>query len=212
MLKIWGRRSSMNVQAVMWTVAELGLDHERYDVGHKYGGNHTAEFLAMNPNGLVPVVKDGDDAPLFESAAICRYLASRYGNDTFWPADASARAQIDKWAEWAKVTMAAAFTISVFWRVIRTKPEERDQAALEQSVAAFENLLAVAAAQLEQHEFFTGDDLTLADIMLGHVLFRYFTVEIDRSTPEAIVAYYERLKQRPAYAENVMVSFDELRP
>ncbi|HEX2019528.1 MAG TPA: glutathione S-transferase N-terminal domain-containing protein, partial [Aurantimonas sp.] len=87
MLTVWGRRTSSNVQMVMWCIAELGLTARRHDVGHRYGGNDTPEFLAMNPNGLVPVLQDGDDAPLFESAVILRYLASRYGDAPLWPAD-----------------------------------------------------------------------------------------------------------------------------
>lgn len=71
MLKVWGRKSSSNVQALMWCVGELGLPYERVDVGHTYGGNDTQEFLAMNPNGTVPVVRDGDGQALWETGAIC---------------------------------------------------------------------------------------------------------------------------------------------
>ena len=83
----------------MWTVAELDLPYERYHFGHRFGGLDTSEFLAMDPNGLVPVLRDGDGEPLWEAGAIVRYLASRYGRAPFWPQDVSARAHIDKWAE-----------------------------------------------------------------------------------------------------------------
>ena len=119
MLEIWGRKNSSNVQALMWCVAELGLPHKRHDVGHKFGGNDTPEFLAMNPNGTVPVLREDDGAPLFETGAILRYLANRHGAAPFWPPEPSARAQIDMWAEWAKINIAALFTAPVFWRVVR---------------------------------------------------------------------------------------------
>ena len=130
MLKIWGRKTSSNVQAVMWTVGELGLAHQRYDFGHRFGGLDTPEFLAMNPNGLIPVLKDDDAEPLWESGAIVRYLASRYAKGPFWPEDLAARAQVDKWAEWAKVNVSMSFTGPIFWRVVRTPESERDPEAL----------------------------------------------------------------------------------
>ncbi|MGA2486061.1 MAG: glutathione S-transferase N-terminal domain-containing protein, partial [Roseiarcus sp.] len=99
MLTIWGRKTSSNVQAAMWCVGELGLAYRRHDIGHAYGGNRTPEFLAMNPNGLIPVLRDGDDEPIWETGAILRYLGAKYGDDPFWPRDPAARAQVDKWAE-----------------------------------------------------------------------------------------------------------------
>ena len=151
MLKIWGRRTSSNVQAVMWTVGELEIPFERYDVGHRFGGNNTPEYLSMNPNGLVPVVRDGDDGePLFESAAICRYLAARYGNDDFWPQDPARRAHVDKWAEWGKVTVAAAFTMPIFGPLIRLPKEERDAEQIANAVTTFDRLLGIADAELEK--------------------------------------------------------------
>src|SRR5215813_4245314 len=105
MLTVWGRKSSSNVQAVMWCIGELGLAYRRHDVGHSYGGNDTPAFLAMNPNGTIPVLRDGDGPPLWESAAILRYLCGRYAPAWFWPPDPSARAEVDMWAEWAKINV-----------------------------------------------------------------------------------------------------------
>jgi glutathione S-transferase len=80
MLTVWGRRSSSNVQALMWCIGELGLSYRRHDdAGHIYGVTDTPAFLAMNPNGTVPVLRDGDGQPLWETGAILRYLAGRYG-------------------------------------------------------------------------------------------------------------------------------------
>lgn len=212
MLEIWGRRTSSNVQAVMWTIGEIGLNYERYDVGHKYGGNNTPEFLAMNPNGLVPVMRDGSDSqPVFESAAICRYLASTYGSEAFWPQTPALRAQIDKWAEWAKSSAAPAFTKPIFWQAVRVPEQERDAAKLAQSVDVFSRLLSIAEAQLKAHPFLASDTFTLADIMLGHLLYRYFTIDIERPPLPLVADYYKRLCERPAYREHVMVSYEELR-
>lgn len=102
MLKIWGRKTSSNVQALMWCIGELGLAYERYDVGHVYGGNDTAEFLVINPNGLVPVLRDGEGPAMFETPAILRYLAERYGDGAFWPRDLAQRAP--NCPRWRRIT------------------------------------------------------------------------------------------------------------
>ena len=212
MLKIWGRATSSNVQAVMWTIAELGLEYKRYDVGFKFGGTDTPEFRAMNPNGLIPVVQDGDDGePLFESAAICRYLAARYGSDQFWPSDPVARAPIDKWAEWAKNTLAPALILPIFWPMIRQHEADRDPQAIACAIGAFDRLLSIAEAELERHVFLAGDTFTLADIMFANTLYRYFTMEIGRPPRPAVEAYYEAMTQRASYQTHVMVSYEALR-
>ena len=211
MLTIWGRRNSSNVQSVMWCVAELGLPYQSHDVGHKFGGNDTPEFLAMNPNGLVPVLRDGDGAPLWEAGAILRYLAASYGDDSFWPRDATARAQIDKWAEWAKLNVAMEFNRGIFGPVVRTAPKDRNDAALTAALRTIARILDIATRQLADHAFLCGDAFTLADIQFGHILYRYFEVPIARPDHPTVRRYYDRLCGRPAYREHVMVSYEDLR-
>jgi glutathione S-transferase len=211
MLRIWGRRTSSNVQAVMWSVGEMGLAFERYDVGHRFGGVDTPEFLAMNPNGTIPVLRDGEGEPIWESAAILRYLANRYGRRPYWPDDLAARTQIDKWAEWAKINVAINFAGPIFWRVVRTAPSKRDAIATKQAMGILDHYLDIAERQLEQADFLCGNDFTLADVQFGHLLYRYFTIEIERRARANLSAYYERLAARPAYREHVMVSYDDLR-
>lgn len=211
MLTIWGRKTSSNVQALMWAIGELGLAYQRHDIGHRYGGNNTPEYLAMNPNGTVPVLQDGEDEPLWETGAILRYLATRYAPESFWPADPAKRARVDKWAEWAKINVTLGFTEPVFWRVVRTPPSKQDPVAIAQAIAKLDQILDIAERQLARNVFLAGDDLTLADIQFGHVLYRYFDIAIARPPRPALRRYYDALTQRPAFAEHVMVSYDELR-
>jgi glutathione S-transferase len=210
MITVYGRATSSNVQAVMWGLAELDLPHERLDYGHVHGGTDTPEFRAMNPNGLVPVIRDGD-LVLFESCAILRYLGSRYGRFPFWPEDPVARAPVDVWAEWGKTTLARDFTGPLFWGVVRTPPSRRDPEALARAVEVHDRNLAILEAKLGDSPWLMGRDFTLADIVIGHVLYRHFTIEIDRPDRPVLAAYYQRLTERPAYAEHVMVSYESLR-
>jgi glutathione S-transferase len=98
MLTVWGRRSSFNVQKVMWLVGELGLEHRHIDAGGNFGGLDAPDFLAMNPHGRIPVIRD-DDAIVWESHAILRYLAARHGAGKFWSDDPLARARVDGWMD-----------------------------------------------------------------------------------------------------------------
>jgi glutathione S-transferase len=211
MLEIWGRRTSSNVQALMWCVSELDLPYQRHDVGHHYGGTVTPEFLALNPNGTVPVLRDGGGEPLWETGAILRYLASRYGTDAFWPHDAGQRARVDKWAEWAKLNIALNFTGPVFGHVVRTPTSRRDPERLAEALAVLGRFLDIAERQLKLHPYLAGDHLTLADIQFGHVLYRYFDIAIPREDRPNLRRYFERLARRPAFGEHVMVSYEELR-
>lgn len=211
MLTIYGRATSSNVQLVMWAVAELGLDHQRLDYGHVHGGTDTPEFRAMNPRGLVPVLRDGD-LIVWESCAILRYLAAAYGDGgAFWPADAAARARVDMWAEWAKNELSQAFTAPIFWSRVRTAAKDRDEAALSAAVTRFEGHLDLLEAQLQGRRYVVGEVLTAADIVIGHLLYRWFDIDIPRRPRVNIQAYYQRLADRPAYQQHVMVDYSVLR-
>ncbi len=210
-ITVYGRATSSNVQAVMWCTAELGISVKRLDYGHNFGGVDTPEYLAMNPNGLVPVLID-DGEPIFESMAIARYLADRYRRDeVFWPSDPETRAQVDKWAEWGKNTWGAAVGQGVFWPLVRTSPKDRDPAKIAAAMAHMNGVGKILNDRLSASPFIAGDVFTFADIATGYMLYRYFTIQFERHDYPAIAAYYERLQERPAYREHVMVSFESLR-
>lgn len=211
MIKVWGRASSSNVQCVMWCINELGLAHERIDAGLMYGVTDSADYLAMNPNGTVPTIIDGNNPPLWESAAILRYLASNYAEAPFWPADPVQRADVDRWTEWAKVSVQMNFNGPIFWKVVRGQPDQRDEAALDASIKNFEKYLTIADKRLSAHQYLVGDEFTLADIQFGHILFRYFDVDIERAELSDLRRYYDLLQTMPDYQQHVMVNYDELR-
>lgn len=203
MLKIWGRNNSINVQKVMWTVAELGLEHQRIDVGGQYGGLDTPEYGALNPNRLIPTLED-DGVVVWESNAIVRYLASRYGNGKLWPADSARRARADQWMDWMLTSLLPDLTL-VFWGLIRTPPEKRDLAAIGMAAEKLGRTFAILDAHLTGHRFVTGEHLTMGDIPLGAACYRYHKLEIDRPHLPALEAWYARLQERPAYRTHVMI-------
>ncbi|MEO1490815.1 MAG: glutathione S-transferase family protein [Pseudomonadota bacterium] len=210
MITVWGRSTSSNVQVVMWTLAELGIAHERLDWGGAFGGNDDPEYRAMNPNGLIPVLRDGDTV-LFESPAILRYIGARYGHEAFWPADPGRRAALDMWAEWIKTSVCPELIYKVFWHLVRTPPSRRDQGVIASGAGALATLMPRLDARLGDAPFLGGENLCFADIMAGHVLYRYMTLDFEKADTPNVDAYYQRLTERPLYREHVMVSYESLR-
>ena len=195
MLKIWGRLSSVNVQKVVWCADELGLAYERVDVGGTFGGNDTAEYLAKNPNGLVPVIED-DGFVLYESNAIVRYLVAKHSEGTLWPRDPHQRADVDRWMEWQSTGYTPAMLVS-FWQLCRTPPEKRDAAAIEASRTKGEKFAAVLDRHLEGREFVANAAFSPADITVGCATHRWLGLPMEKQARPNIERWYATLKSRP---------------
>ncbi|XWN31883.1 MAG: glutathione S-transferase family protein [Devosia sp.] len=210
MLKVWGRATSSNVQKVMWTVGELGLAHKRMDVGGQFGGLDTDQYGALNPHRLVPTVETGDGLVLWESNAIMRHLARHDPERRLWPTDRHGEADADMWAEWAHNAVSRPVT-GLFWALVRTRKVDHDQNLIAQNLNAALTGLKAAETQLAAHPFLAGETLSIADIVLGHILYRYHEMEIDRPALPALTRYYEGLCARQAYRDHVMVDFSSLK-
>lgn len=203
MIRILGRASSINVQKVMWCADELGLEVERVDVGGKFGGNDTPQYLAKNPMGLVPTLEDGDYV-LWESNAIVRYLAETHGKAPWQPADAKGRALASQWMDWYLTAMHPPMTV-IFWQLIRTKPEDRDRKAIDDAVAKASRLWGIVDKHLAARPYITGDQPTIGDIPAGCSVNRWYQLDIARPKLANVEAWYGRLTQRPAYKKHVML-------
>jgi glutathione S-transferase len=210
MLKVLGRRSSFNVQKVMWLVGELGLEHEHIDAGGSFGGLDTPDFLEMNPHGRVPVIRDGE-VTVWESHAILRYLAARHGGGQFWSGDPADRADVDGWMDWSQTALQPDFLNGVFWGFYRTPEDKRNWPAITAALARCAGHFAKLDRLLEGRSFLLGDALTLADITAGTSLYRYFELEIERPALPQVKRWYRALQQRDAFREHVMIPFGELR-
>jgi glutathione S-transferase len=209
MLKVWGRRSSANVQKVMWLIGELQLAHEHIPAGGPYGVVTEPRFRAMNPNGLVPVIED-DGVIMWESNAILRYLAATYGKDIFWFADPKQRAPIDQWEEWAATTFQPDM-IGLFVNYWRTPENQRNPNTVRNFLQRSERTLRILDAELGKRAYIAGDKVSLADIATGTHLYRYYTMGTPYPSLPNVEAWYKRLSERAAYREHVMVSYEELR-
>lgn len=207
---ICGRRSSFNVQKVLWLAGELGLNYEHVPAGGQFGLLDTPAFLGMNPHGKVPVLRD-DDVTVWESHAILRYLAARHGDSTFWPVQPAARARADGWMDWAQTALQPAFLVGVFWGYYRTPEAARDTAAIARSLEATHACLRKLDEALADQPYLSGAALGLADVPAATSLYRYYELDIPHPPLPRVRAWYDRLQARPAYREHVMVPFGELR-
>jgi len=203
MLKIWGRTNSVNVQKILWCCDELRIPYERIDAGMEFGKNRDPEFLAKNPNGLVPMIEDGDFV-LWESNSILRYLAMG-GNGTraIYPAEPPVRASVDRWLDWTLSALAPAER-PVFLGMIRTAPEARDMAAIDAAVVKVAELWAILDAHLAGRRFVENDTFTLADIVLGAFARRWFGIDgISRPPMPNLERWYERLSERASFTRQI---------
>ena len=209
MLTIHGRKTSYNVQKVTWIAAELGVPNRRLDVGGRFGGLDTPEFRAMNPNGRIPVIED-EGKVIWESNAIVRYLASRYGGEAWWPSDPATHAQGDQWMEWAGNNLNVGF-LGLFMGFYRTPETKRDWTAIKANLERCAADYGLLDRVLAKRPFIAGETISVGDIPIGATLFRYFTLDIERPKLPNVEAYYRRLTERPAYSTHVMVPYEELK-
>ncbi|AOB32143.1 glutathione S-transferase [Bordetella sp. H567] len=203
MIRIWGRVNSVNVQKVLWCCDELSLPYDRVDAGLHFGRNTEADYLAMNPNGKVPTLEDGDFV-LWESNAIIRYLAMQYGPQSgLYPEAPRLRASVDRWMDWVLSTLQPVER-GVFWGMVRTPPEKRDMAAIQKSADDAGKLWLMVDAHLQGREFLEGEGFTLADIVLGAYCRRFIELDgIRRPETPRVQAWYDGLKKRPAFQRHI---------
>ena len=202
MLKIWGRRNSSNVRKVLWCAEEIGLPYESIEVGGAFGGTQSAEYRALNPNGLVPVIED-HGLPLWESNAIVRYLSARYALGTLYPVDVAERARSEQWMDWTSASFAVAFR-DLFWGVVRTAPADREETRIVAALVRCGDVLTVADAALAQQPWLSGERFAMGDIPLGAFAYAWFEMPIQRPELPHLADWYARLQQRPAYRKGVM--------
>ncbi len=203
MLKIWGRKNSTNVRKALWCAQEVAVPYEAIDAGGAFGLVDGPEYRAMNPNGRVPMIED-EGLVLWESNAIVRYLAARYApNSALYPENLAARANADKWMDWATSSLAEPFK-PLFWGVVRTPAEQRDWVKIEAATRVCVDILKVADTALAEQPYLSGDAFGMGDIPLGSFIYAWFEMPIERPPLPHLQAWYERLKQRPAYRNAVM--------
>lgn len=203
MLKLWGRANSSNLKKVTWLCEEMGLPYNRIDAGMSFGVVNTPEYRKLNPNGLVPTIEE-DGFVLWESNAIVRYLAAKHSAGKLWPEDLNIRAEADKWMDWQNTTFWPNFR-PLFWNLVRTPPDQRDTAAMEDSRLKTAEVLGYLDAHLKNRSYIVGETLTMGDIPMGCAIWRWIGLPIERTELPNLQRWFDNLSSRPAYKKVVML-------
>ncbi len=201
-IKIWGRKTSSNVQKVMWAVGEIGLAHERIDIAGPFGKNREPAYLAMNPNGLVPTLEEDDGFLLWESNTIVRYLAAKHHAGVLEPGELRAKAQASQWMDW-QLAVAAPAIFECFWGLIRTPPEKRNHAAIEESKKKTTAAMTMVDAQLAKTAYLAGEAFSYGDIPVAIMAYRYRQLVPERPPLHNFERWYAAIAARQAFKDHV---------
>ena len=202
MLKIWGRANSINVQKVLWCCGELGLKYERIDAGSDFGVTGTAEYRALNPNGLVPAIEDGD-IRLWESNVIVRYLAHKDEDSSLCPPDIATRFDAERWMDWQATVFWPALR-PLFIQLIRTQLAERDSAVVSRGEALSLAAVRILDARLSDRRFLAGGTFSMGDIPVAATVHRWYALDIPHPELPNVRRWYDLMRQRRPFREAVM--------
>lgn len=198
MLKILGRKTSINVRKVLWLCAELNITYKHEAWGDEGLSLHAPPFMALNPNALVPVIID-DGLVIWESNAILRYLANSYGGAWLYPEEPRLRAPVDQWIDWQATELNTSWRYA-FMSLVRNSSAHQDPRLLAAAVKGWTHTMGILNQQLEKSgRYVAGRHFSLADIPIGLAVNRWFETPLDHPDFPAIQTYYERLTERPGF-------------
>jgi len=201
MLKVWGRRNSINVMKVLWIADELGLDIQQIDAGLQFGVVNTPEYAAMNPNRRVPTMDD-NGLILFESNVICRYLAAKHARDDLLPLDVPQRFSVERWMDWGSISISQGMT-PLFWQLVRTPKDRRNFETIATASAESERCMRIINDQVARQGYMHGEHFTLADVPSAAFVHRWLKLPIQHADLPALQDYYQRMLTRPAFLQHV---------
>jgi glutathione S-transferase len=198
MLKIYGRANSINVRKVLWMCHELGLEYAREDWGRGFRPTSEPEFQRVSRFGVVPVVDD-DGFVLRESNTIVRYLASKHGRADLYPTGLKERAAVESWMDWAATDLYQGIR-PVFLGLVVKMAAFSDPKLIDAGAAEWRRQMEMLEEELKSGgPYVTGKSFTVADIPVGLVVNRWFSIAFDKPELPAVRAYYELLSGRPGY-------------
>ncbi|MBB43876.1 MAG: glutathione S-transferase [Rhodospirillaceae bacterium] len=202
MLKILGRKTSSNVQKVLWVCGEIGLNFHREDLGGPFGGNLEPEYLELNPNGVIPTIID-EDFILWESNSCTRYLARKHSYGNLYPENLNILASAERWMDW-QLTVCSPSLVPVFRGLIRTPEKERNLREIQKSRNALSKSMFILDKNLERNEYVAGASFTIGDIPVGIAAYRWYEMPIEREEYPNLKRWFDTLSSRPAFQDNVM--------
>lgn len=198
-VRIYGYAGSINVRKVLWACDEIEIAFVREDWGGPHRSPATPEVRATFPTGLVPVLEDGD-VTVWESNTIVRYLAASRGRTDLLPEAPHARARVEQWMDWQASDFNNAWRYA-FQALVRRNPAYTDARAIEASLEQLDRAVGIVDTQLARTEaYIASSAFTVADLAIGLAIHRWHALPCAKSEHPAVLRYYERLCDRPAFA------------
>ena len=194
MIEVLGRKTSGNVQKVLFMLGEMGAEYERKDYGRQFGNTKTDEYLAMNPTAKVPTLTDGDTV-IWESNTILRYLAATGAQDLTGSTPAQST-QVERWMDF----LLAAINVGYMAAFKGSKLEASERpAGFGAQVGDLHAQMAILDGHVTGKQFFALDKLTIADIALAPIIGRCLNFPLDRPAMPGLESWHNAIAQRPAY-------------
>jgi glutathione S-transferase len=186
------------VQKVIWLLEEMGEPYKREDYGRQFNNTQDAAYLALNPNGKVPTLVDGDTT-VWESNTILRYLANKRGSPLY-PADATARSQVERWMDWQLASLNGPY-LAIFRDA--KKPEAERSPSWSKDAEELGQQLQILAGALTAGGWIAGGAMSLADICLGPIIHRCLEFPIPLPALDRLKAWRGQVAARPAFQKAV---------
>jgi glutathione S-transferase len=193
-LKLLGRKTSGNVQKVLFFLEETGTPYTREDYGRQFNNTQTTEYLRLNPNAKVPTLIDGD-LVVWESNTILRYLAAKSGS-ALYPGEPGARTQVERWMDWQLATLNGPYV--ALFQGSKLPPGERS-ADFPAQVKALGEALAILDGQLARAQWMAGSSLSIADLCLGPIVYRCLRFGVDLPPLEHLKRWDATVSGREAF-------------
>jgi glutathione S-transferase len=194
MLKLYGSSRSRSARC-LWMLEELGQKYDHVPV--EPAKAKTPEHLRLNPNGHVPVLED-DGQIFWESMAINLYLGAKYGKAPLWPSAVEDRGHAAQWSFWG-MTEAEPHLVTILRNRMLLPPDQRNEKAAQDAVAAMEGPLKVLDGALKGREYLLGKDFTIADLNLAGIMSFAVLAKLDLSGTPAAGGWIQKCLARPAF-------------
>jgi glutathione S-transferase len=194
MLRLLGRKTSGNVQKVVWLLEETKQPYAREDYGRQFGNTQDAAYLKLNPNGKVPTLVDGA-VVVWESNTILRYLGNRYAGP-FYPSDPATRSVVERWMDWQLASLNNPY-LGVFREA--KKPAAERAASFAGDAKELDQQLMILDGGIGAGGWLAGQTISLAEICLGPIIERCLNFPIELSALPKLRAWRAEIGNRPAF-------------
>ena len=208
-MKLYGRVTSFNVQKILWLLEELQLPYEHIELGGRFGGLDSEEFSQLNPMKKVPVLID-HNKNIWESHSILRYLVAQYGSKHWYPDCPYQRSLYERWLDWSQVIFQPAF-MATFWGFYRMPESQRNMEKVNNDLKQCLRCIQDIENQLSTNQYLAGNTISIADIVVGAVIYRLTSQGLSVALPKYVNTWYQNLRHRKGYKTWIMSDFSELK-